>query len=75
MIIENEFPCVNIFLLPGNPVTFQPTGPRSPSMQGTNMEELLKGIPPNVAIKTISDQQAGKPSIGHLSYETVTSHG
>lgn len=43
----------------GNPVTFQPTGPRSPSMQGTNMEELLKGIPPNVAIKTISDQQAG----------------
>jgi len=43
----------------GNPVTFQPTGPRSPSIQGTNMEELLKGIPPNVAIKTISDQQSG----------------
>jgi len=43
----------------GNPVTFQPTGPRSPSIQGTNMEELLKGIPPNVAIKTIADQQSG----------------
>ena len=26
---------------------------------GTSMEELLKGVPPNVAIKNINDQQAG----------------
>ena len=37
----------------------QPPGPRSPSLQGTNMEELLKGIPPNVSIPTNSDQQPG----------------
>ena len=35
-------------------------GPRSPSLQGTNMEELLKGFPPNVSIPTNSDQQPGK---------------
>ena len=52
---------------PGTPqVTFpslgQTTGPgpRSPSIQGTNMEELLKGIPPNVAITTVAEQQSGE---------------
>merc|ERR1719270_234398 len=40
----------------------QPPGPRSPSLQGTNMEELLKGIPPNVSIPTNSDQQPGGPA-------------
>ena len=35
-------------------------GPRSPSIQGTNMEELLKGIPPNVAITTVAEQQSGQ---------------
>ena len=53
---------------PGTPqVTFPSLGqtpgpgpPRSPSIQGTNMEELLKGIPPNVAITTVADQQSGE---------------
>ena len=27
---------------------------------GTNMEELLKGIPPNVAITTVTEQQPGE---------------
>merc|ERR1719350_1440070 len=62
----------------GNPVAFQPSGPRSPLLQGTNMEELLKGIPPNVAIKTISEQQTGAGLRGalerQLSSPTPTRH-
>lgn len=54
------------FLLPGPPVTFQSLAPaaapapRSPVSLGTNMEELLKGIPPNVSIPTTADQQQGE---------------
>ena len=54
---------------PGPPVTFQSLAPaaaastapapRSPSLQAANMEELLKGIPPNVSIPTTADQQTG----------------
>ena len=57
---------------PGPPVTFQSLAPaaaastapapRSPSLQAANMEELLKGIPPNVSIPTTADQQTGGQS-------------
>ena len=56
-------------MCPGPPVTFQSLAPaaaastapapRSPSLQAANMEELLKGIPPNVSIPTTADQQTG----------------
>ena len=45
---------------------FHPPGPRSPSLQA-NMEELLKGIPPNVAIKTLPDQPPGNHSTAHTN--------
>jgi len=55
-------------------------GPRSPApnlQPGTSMEELLKGVPPNVAIKNISDQQAGLSMRGmerQMSSPTPTRH-
>ena len=59
---------INPSLLPGPPVTFQSLAPaaapapapRSPVSLGTNMEELLKGIPPNVSIPTNADQPPGE---------------
>ena len=47
------------------PGSLQPGSLQQGSLQqgslqpGTSMEELLKGVPPNVAIKNINDQQAG----------------
>ena len=59
---------INPSLLLGPPVTFQSLAPaaapapapRSPVSLGTNMEELLKGIPPNVSIPTNADQPPGE---------------
>ena len=36
---------------------------QGPPPGGTNMEELLKGIPPNVAITTITEQQPGERGV------------
>ena len=43
----------------GGPRSPAPTVQPGPSI-GTTMEDLLKGVPPNVAIKNINEQQAGR---------------
>lgn len=66
---KNKFNYIQICCLPtesqntfsGN--AFPGSGPRSPAPNlppGTSMEELLKGVPPNVAIKTMGEQQTGE---------------
>jgi len=56
-------------------------GPRSPAPAvqpgpsiGTTMEDLLKGVPPNVAIKNINEQQAGLGLQRQISSPTPSRH-